>query len=145
MSQREAPSRRTEYTRFHAIQPLWNHLDAFGHVNNAEFYAYFDTAIVALLIEIGALTVRGGALAALVVESGARYHREVFFGDVLSVGVAIARLGTSSIHYRIGVFRNDETEAAVDGHFVHVVVDRTDHRPTPIPPEVRAALEALRA
>jgi acyl-CoA thioester hydrolase len=136
---------RASFSRFHEIQPQWNHLDAFGHVNNAEFYAYFDTAIVTLLIEIGALDVRVGDLAALVVESGARYHREVLFGDVLAVGIAIAHLGTSSIRYRLGVFRNIEAEAAVDGHFVHVVVGRTDHRPIPIPPEVRVALEALRA
>ena len=62
----------------------------------------------------------------------------------MEVGLRIDRLGTSSVRYGIGVFRNDEPQAAVAGHFTHVFVDRATRRPVAIPPEVRAAFERLR-
>jgi acyl-CoA thioester hydrolase len=45
--------------------------------------------------------------------------------------------------YRIGLFRNDETEPAALGRFVHVYVDAATRRPVPVPPQIRAALTAL--
>ena len=53
------------------------------------------------------------------------------------------KLGRSSIRYRIGIFAGDATEAAAEGEFVHVVVDRTTRRPAPIPIEWRMKLEAI--
>ena len=46
--------------------------------------------------------------------------------------------------YRIGLFRNEETEPAAIGHFVHVYVSPTTRRPVPVPAPIRAALTALR-
>jgi acyl-CoA thioester hydrolase len=126
------------------IAARWNDVDAFGHVNNAVFYAYFDTAVVRYLHEFGALGVREGGQVAVVAASGASFFAEVLFTDRIEVGLRIDRLGTSSVGYGIGVFRNDEPQAAVAGHFVHVFVDRTTRRPVPIPPQVRAAFERLR-
>lgn len=61
------------------------------------------------------------------------------------VGLRVARLGTSSVRFEIGVFRNGEGRAAAQGHFVHVACDRATQRPVPMPPEMRTALEKLRA
>ena len=76
----------------------------------------------------------------------------VFTADLLraipadvEVGLAIEHLGTSSMRYRIGIFAEGENDAAAEGHFVHVMVDRTSRRSVPIPEQWRAALEAIRA
>jgi len=58
-------------------------------------------------------------------------------------GLALERLGTTSVIYRIGLFRNEETEPAAIGRFVHVYVDADTRRPVPVPPPIRAALTAL--
>ena len=135
---------RAAFGRFVPVAVRWNDVDAFGHVNNAEFYAYFDTAVVRYLHEIGAIEARGGREVTVVAASGASFFAEVLFTDRVEVGLRIDRLGTSSVRYGIGVFRNDGAEAAVAGHFTHVFVDRATRRPVPIPPEVRAAFERLR-
>lgn len=140
---RRAPPSRRAFGRFVPIAARWNDVDAFGHVNNAVFYAYFDTAVVRYLHEIGALGVRDGAQVAVVAASGASFFAEVLFTDRIEVGLRVDRLGTSSVTYGIGVFRNDEPEAAVVGHFTHVFVDRTTRRPVPVAPTVRAALQRL--
>jgi acyl-CoA thioester hydrolase len=55
----------------------------------------------------------------------------------------VAKLGTSSVRYEIGIFRNDEAAAAAQGQFVHVYVDRANRRPAALPAALRAALEKL--
>jgi len=45
--------------------------------------------------------------------------------------------------YRIGLFRNQSTEPAAIGRFVHVYVDSETRFPVSIPSQVRAALQTL--
>ena len=59
-------------------------------------------------------------------------------------GLRVAHLGRSSVRFEIGIFRNAETAAAAQGHFVHVCCDRDTHRPIPMPEDMHAALEKLR-
>ena len=63
----------------------------------------------------------------------------------MTAGIALEKLGTSSVVYRLALFgAAAETPAAV-GRFVHVYVARDGRRPTPVPPEIRAALALLGA
>lgn len=81
----------------------------------------------------------------LVIETGCRYLAPITFPDRVTAGLRVAHLGRSSVRYEIGLFRNDDREAAAVGYFVHVYVDRTTRRPTPVPDDVRQALAQLRA
>ncbi|MCB1982619.1 MAG: thioesterase family protein, partial [Rhodoferax sp.] len=78
------------------------------------------------------------------VETQCRYFAPVSFPDRVTVGLRLAHLGTSSLRYELAVFRDDDDEAAAEGHFVHVWVDRASNRPVPVPDAVRAAVEPLR-
>jgi acyl-CoA thioester hydrolase len=55
----------------------------------------------------------------------------------------VARIGTSSVRYEIGIFAEGAPLSAASGHFVHVYVDRASRRPTPLPPEFVLALKGL--
>ena len=48
------------------------------------------------------------------------FRRSVRFPDRVTAGLRVTRLGRSSVRYEIGIFRDDEDEAAAEGHFVHV-------------------------
>jgi acyl-CoA thioester hydrolase len=52
----------------------------------------------------------------------------------------VNKLGNSSVEYGLAIFREDEDEAAAEGHFIHVFVDRKTSKPTPIPENLRKAL-----
>lgn len=132
---------------FAVIRPIstrWMDNDAYGHVNNVVYYSFFDTAVNAHLIEAGVLDIETSPAIGLVVETGCRYLAPIAFPDRVDAGVRVSRIGTSSVTYEIGLFRNDEPNASAVGHFTHVYVDRATRRPTPIPEPVRAVLEALR-
>lgn len=142
MSRKERP-RRSDYRYFQAVTTRWKDNDAFGHVNNVEYYSYFDTAVTFFLIAHDLIGAAGGDIITVVVETACRFHASVAFPDRVTVGVRVARIGTTSVRYEIAVFRNDEDRAAADGHFVHVYVDRASMRPVAVPPASRAALGTI--
>jgi acyl-CoA thioester hydrolase len=143
-SGRPAPSTRAAFRYFAELPTRWADNDIYGHVNNVVYYSYFDTAIASLLIREGGLDPWNGPVIGVAVETGCRFHSSLAYPDLVTAGVGIAHLGSSSVRYRIGIFRNDATTAAADGHFVHVFVDRASQRPTAIPPGIRAVLEDYR-
>ena len=119
--------------------------DVFGHVNNVNYYSYFDTVVNGYLISTGSLDIQTSPIFALVVETRCRYFKSITFPDTVHAGLRVARLGNSSVRYEIGIFRNDDDTAAAQGHFVHVYVDRESRRPAALPKESRAALEKILA
>ncbi|GIK85563.1 MAG: thioesterase [Betaproteobacteria bacterium] len=135
---------RDAYRRWLAIPTRWHDNDAYGHVNNVVYYAYFDTVVNEHLINAAGLDIAEDPVVGLVVETTCRYHRPLSFPDVVDAGLRVERLGTSSVTYAIGLFRAGDDEAAASGRFVHVWVDRATQRPVPVPARIRAALEALR-
>lgn len=143
MSDRPVPSLRSAYRVFRTITTRWADNDAYGHMNNVVHYALFDTAVNGWLIDNGLLDLRGGDRIGMVAETGCRYFSEAAYPDTISAGVRVARLGTSSVRYEVGLFRNDETMAFAEGFFIHVYVDRRTRRPQPMDATMRSALESI--
>jgi acyl-CoA thioester hydrolase len=134
-----------QYPHRLAIQTRWKDNDVYGHVNNAEYYSYFDTAINAWLIREGGLDIEHGEVIGLCVESHCEYHSALAFPDQIEVGLRVGKLGRSSVRYELAIFRAGQDEVTAEGHFVHVFVDRENRRPLPIPAPLRGALERLLA
>ncbi|NYT84298.1 acyl-CoA thioesterase [Pollutimonas harenae] len=134
---------RGELKTFVPITTRWMDNDVYGHVNNVNYYSFFDTAVNQNLIDMGMLDIANSSAVGLVVETGCTYSASVSFPDKLEVGFKVAHLGTSSVRYELGLFKQGETTAAAQGHFVHVYVDRETRRPVPIPAELKAKLAQL--
>ena len=141
--QREDPEVRQRYPHFLRVPTRWMDNDVYGHVNNVVYYSYFDTVVNEYLIRSGVLDIEKSPVIGLVVETGCRYFKPLAFPDVVCAGLRVARLGRSSVHYEIGLFRGDDETAAAQGHFVHVYVERESRKATELPPEMRAALEQI--
>lgn len=145
MSERSPPSTRSAYPAFRTITTRWMDNDIYGHMNNVVHYSLFDTAVNGWLVEQGVLDITGGIQIGLVVETGCRYFAEMAFPDTVDAGIRVARIGTSSVRYEVGLFRNDEPTAAAEGFFVHVYVDRASRRPAPLGDRLRTALATIAA
>ena len=143
MTERPAPSSRADYRAFQHITTRWMANDIYGHINNVVHYSLFDTAVNGWLIERNVLDIHGSEQIGLVVETGCRYFSEMAFPDRISAGIRIARRGSSSVRYEVGLFRNDEETAAAEGFFVHVYVGRESHRPQPLNAALKSALESI--
>ena len=135
--------RRAHYRHFLAIPTRWMDNDAYGHVNNVTYYSYFDTVVNEHLIRAGGLDIGRAPEIGIVVETSCRFHRSLSFPETIDAGLSVARLGTSSVTYDIGLFRQHDDAPAATGRFVHVWVERATQRPTSVPPRIRAALAPL--
>ena len=133
----------SDYPHTTEITIRWKDNDLYGHVNNVEYYSYFDTAINQYLIEQGGLDIHAGGVIGLCVESGCRFDASLSFPGRVTAGLRVAKLGRSSVRYEIGLFDAGGGELAAEGYFVHVFVDRRTRRPSPIPAQLRDALMVL--
>ena len=140
---RPVPTTRAQYRAFSTLTTRWIDNDIYGHMNNAVHYQLFDTAVNGHLLEQGALDLRGGAGVFLVVATGCHYFSELAFPDLVTAGIKLRKLGTSSVTYEVGLFPGEAQSAAAQGHFVHVYVDRETRRPMPMTAALRAILERL--
>jgi acyl-CoA thioester hydrolase len=131
------------YRHRRAITTRWADNDIYGHVNNVEYYAFFDTVINEYLITEGGLDIAGGDVIGLCAESHCTYRGALAFPETVEAGLRVRHLGRTSVRYEIALRREGADELAAEGWFVHVFVDRETRRPAPIPDRVRAALEAL--
>ena len=143
VSSKAGPGRRSDYARMTVITTRWMDNDVYGHVNNVVYYSFFDTAVNGILIAEGLLDIEASPSIGLVVETQCTYAASITFPDVVHAGVRVARVGNSSVEYEVGLFRNDEDQAAAEGRFVHVYVDRVTRRPAPLPDATRAFLAAM--
>ena len=138
-------AKRSDYKLFRTITTRWMDNDVYGHVNNVVYYSFFDTAVNAALIEAGVLDPLESEVIGLVVETGCRYAAPLSFPGAVEAGIRVAKLGTSSVRYEVGLFDAGSETAAAEGFFVHVYVDRETRRPTGLPEPLRAFLEPLTA
>ena len=131
---------REQYAFFFPIQTRWADNDMYGHVNNVTYYSYFDTAAHALLIQHAGFDLRNTPIIGLVVDSACSFLQELSYPEIIEVGVAIEKIGNSSLRYDLAIFKQGQNEAAAQGHFVHVFVDRQTRKSTSIPEDMRDAL-----
>lgn len=143
MSERQTRLARSAFALFRPIQTRWMDNDVYGHVNNVTYYSYFDTAVNGWLLENGVLTLETSDIVGIVAETGCTFFESVAFPEALECGIAVARLGTSSVRYSVAIFKPGRDLASAQGHFVHVYVPRGGARPVPIPQAVRTLLETV--
>lgn len=140
---RAALRARSDYRHWTRLTTRWHDNDIYGHVNNMVHYGWFDTAVNGWLVGAGLLDTETGNPIGLVVETGCRYAAPLSFPQDIEIGLAVGHIGRSSVTYLLGAFAKGATQAAAEGHFTHVYVDRFSRKSVPLPSNWRPALERL--
>ena len=143
MSKKSSLPTRADFVAFEEVHSRWNDNDVYGHINNAVYYSFFDTAVNRYLIEHNVLDIHHDQEIGFVVETQCQYFAPIVYPDLIHVGLKIVHLGKSSIRYEVAIFKNNEDIACALGCFVHVYVNRLSNKSTPIPQNVRTALQEL--
>ncbi|MBI2241860.1 MAG: acyl-CoA thioesterase [Magnetospirillum gryphiswaldense] len=138
MSRAPAP-RRQDFPYVTTIQTRWSDNDMFGHINNVEYYRFFEMVVVDFLRGPCAMDIMTGPVMTFAAESRCSFRRPLSWPEPVSGGLRIEHVGNSSVRYGIALFGETSEEAAADGHWTHVFVERATQRPTPIPAFIRDA------
>jgi acyl-CoA thioester hydrolase len=135
---------RADFGHWSTATTRWADMDGFGHMNNARYFEFIDTAIDVHLQETTGAAPDDPDTIGVFAEASCRFFREMSYPAPIDLGVAVEHVGRSSIVYRVGLFQ-DSDDAAAEGRVVVVYVDDTDPaRPaTDIPVAVRSAAEGL--
>ena len=141
----DLPTDRGAFRAYRTISTRWMDNDVYGHVNNVVYYSYFDTAVNAFLIEASGTDIRLLSAIGIVAESSCRFLKPLSFPAPVEAGLALEKLGNSSVVYRIGLFGDASDEAVAVGRFVHVYVDAATRVVVPVPALIRTALASLTA
>ena len=135
--------KRDDFPKLVTISTRWSDNDIYLHVNNVIYFSYFDTAVNQNLLENGVLEIENSDVIGLVVNNQCQFFASIAFPDVVYVGVAVEKIGNSSVTYRLGIYKNQENSLSALGSFTHVYVDRQTHRPVPIPEKTRALFKSM--
>ena len=92
---RATPPKRDDYPACYEIPTRWLDNDIYGHVNNVNYYSYFDTAIAHFLMGEGGLDPWRDPIVGFCVESGCRFRRGIRFPDRVTAGLRVSKLGQS--------------------------------------------------
>ena len=133
---------RDNYRAFVLATTRWKDNDVYGHINNAVYNSWMDTAVTecfrAFLPELPHTTVIPVAA-----ETTLTFYRSIVHPARVETGLRVDRLGNSSVCCGVGIFVEGQVEAAAWGHMVHVWVDRQTNQAVPIPTEVRRGLRGF--
>jgi acyl-CoA thioester hydrolase len=140
---KDPPAQRRQFRHFHSIPTRWMDNDIYGHVNNVVYYAYFDTVINEYLIRDGGLDIHNAPIIGICAESQCRYRDAFAFPEAIQAGLRVGHLGRRAVRYEIALFKAGAADAAAEGSFVHVFVERSTMRPVGIPAALRRCLERL--
>jgi acyl-CoA thioester hydrolase len=121
------------------IELRWRDLDAFNHVNNANFLTYLEEARIRWFDSIGEPWVTD-TFAPLLAAVQMNYRLPISYPGTLTVELVTERIGTTSLTIGHRIASADGATLYADGHAVVVWIDRASQRPIPLPqPVLRAA------
>lgn len=125
------------------IDVRWRDLDAFEHVNNANFLTYLEEARLAWMDSLPGPWM-DAACAPLLASVTIDYRRPIGWPARIAVLLGVERIGRSSLalSHRI-VAAEDDTCVYADGSTTMVWVARDGSGSVPLPEAVRAACEGV--
>jgi hypothetical protein len=65
------------------------------HINNVEYYSYFDTIVNQYLIKSGGLDIANGTTVGVVVETSCQFHSSIKFPQVIEAALRVTKIGKS--------------------------------------------------
>jgi acyl-CoA thioester hydrolase len=122
----------------------WADLDALGHVNNARYFTWFETARMALFERVGLATTGVPEVGPILATTRCDFLAPVHYPAEVLAGARVERLGNTSFTMAYGISLATAPESLVArGEGVVVLIDYRNGQKVPIPAPLRAALTGL--
>jgi acyl-CoA thioester hydrolase len=115
--------------------------DRQGHVNNAVYATFCETARVAFLYD-ATLDLHGASASFAIVRLELDFRAELFYPGSVDIGTRVLAVGQRSFRLGHGIFKEDRCAATAE--CVMVLIDNETRKAIPLTPQARAWLEARR-
>jgi acyl-CoA thioester hydrolase len=139
---------RDQFKLWVPIAVRWGDMDSYGHVNNAKYFTYCESARLAYFERFG---IHSGAYPPhhkpALVQASLNFRSQVVYPADLEVGARVPRIGVKSFTIDLVIVRSGTGEIVADGTSVIAWGDYQANRAIPLPQslvETIRALEGLR-
>jgi acyl-CoA thioester hydrolase len=124
----------------HHLRVRYAECDPQGVVFNSHYLAYFDTSLTELWRAAfgGYQSMIERGLDVMVLEAQLRFRSPARFDELLALQIAVTNLGNTSIASSHRIIRDGEP--VVEGTMMHVLVELSTLKKTPIPDWMRGQL-----
>lgn len=121
----------------------WAEVDAMGHVNNARYFTWFESARMALFERVGLAIEGTPELGPILAHTSCDFLAPVRFPAEIEAGTRILELGRTSFTMEFAVAPAGSEDLVARGRGVIVLIDYRSGEKVAIPPALRSKLEAL--
>ena len=125
------------------VEVRFRDLDALGHVNNAVFLTYLESARIAYWLELSGRSGLDG-LDMILARVEIDYRAQAGYREQLDVGVRVAAVGRSSVTMELKVVARAPERLIAESRNVMVFFDYAANRSRPLPDDLRRKLLAER-
>lgn len=129
-----------EYPVIYEQKVAWGDMDAFGHVNNAVYYRYIESARICYLEE---LNIFQQDIYTVVASSQCQYLRPLFYPDQLKIGARVEEMRSSAIRMSYILWSGQQQNIAARGEAVIVCVDKLNLQKIPMPENIRQNIKEI--
>lgn len=137
---------KTGYPFEITIEVAFRDIDAMGHVNNAVFFSYMETARIKYVFEFFHHSELTGYdlldLPLILVEAMCNYRSPALLGEVLTIGVGLTRFGNKSFDLAYRILGQDGRLIAT-GKTIQVMYDYGSRSAFPIPDDIKERVRAF--
>lgn len=131
---------RKKFTWFFELQTRWSDNDMYGHINNAMYYSYLDTVISEFIGQTCQFEIKQEQVMSVVVNSQCDYFQSVAYPSVINIGIAVEHIGTKSVKYSIGFFKDDQDISSAVASLTEVWVTKKTGISVEIPENLKKQL-----
>jgi acyl-CoA thioester hydrolase len=135
------PSLKFHYT----LRIRYAEIDAQGIVFNAHYLTYFDTTLTEFFRRLGILfspqNVSTLDYDYHLVKSVVEYHMPIHFDEVIDIYVGVARIGNSSLTFKLFIYVDDEETPRTSGEIIWVHANRNTGKSVSLPVDVIETLQ----
>jgi acyl-CoA thioester hydrolase len=122
------------------IAVRWGDMDSMGHVNNAKYFTYCESARMAYFRAVRMEEHYSGRFGPALAAAQLNFRRQVRYPSTIEVETRVVEVGRSSFKMEYTLIQAEDGERVADGSGVIVWVDYSTGRSTPLPDGLRAAI-----
>jgi len=132
----------SEFRFFHPIEVRYGDLDPQGHLNNAKYLTYFETARINYFVHLGLFKPGQSFMDIGVILADARvtFRAPVQYGTPVMVGVRTSKLGNKSMTVEQNILNAEKDDVLATGQVILVAFDYHTNKTLPIPKQMREAI-----
>jgi acyl-CoA thioester hydrolase len=122
----------------------WGDMDALGHVNNAVYFRYFESARVAYLAKINFIDpAANGGIAAILASTHCDFRKALTYPDTVAIGARTIEISQDRFTMEYRLISQHLQKIAAEGKGIVVAYNYRDRRKAELPEAIRKNIQAV--